>query len=180
MLLAVEAVIRAAGKRAAQADLRHRGGGTVFAILAVFTIGTGLTICSGFTISTGLAVLAVLTILPVKAVGTNGVTLRVKHQLAVQRPIPVAIGLLGQAYLRGVAVLAILPGLTVFSLVTLLSVIDDKFVEGLDVVVHLILPLLEGGEALFKVVHRVPQGRVVVVVLAGGERRARQEAGGEE
>ena len=27
----------------------------------------------------------------------------------------------------------------------------------------------KGGEALFKVVHRVPQGRVVIVVLAGGE-----------
>ena len=56
----------------------------------------------------------------------------------------------------------------------------DELVEGLYVLVHLLLPLLKGGKALFMIVHCVPQGGVVVVVLAGGEEGTCEEAGCEE
>ena len=45
----------------------------------------------------------------------------------------------------------------------------DELLQRLEVMVHLALPLLEGGEALFVVVHRVPQGGVVIVIGTCGE-----------
>ena len=183
---------------------------------AVLAVGSRLSVLAGGAVLAVLPVFAIGTVLPVLAVfavGTDGVALRVSHQLAVQRPIPVAIGLLGQAYLRGVAVGAgvslialftLVTCVTLFSLVTFISflaVVDgdgvavqeldsvahllaalhergdggdavggvEQLLYGGDVVVGFFLPLFEGGEALLMVVHRVPQGGVVVVVLAGGE-----------
>ena len=110
-----------------QADLGCGGRVTIFTILtrgtratvlAVLTRLAVLPILSILTIGTGLSVLPVP---PVFAIGTDGVALQVGHQFAVQCPIPVAVCFLGQAYLRGVAVGAVLPGNALLALLALFT-----------------------------------------------------------
>ena len=56
----------------------------------------------------------------------------------------------------------------------------QQLLQGGDVVVHLVLPLFEGGEAFFVVAHRFPQGSVVVIVLAGGKKGTCEETSKEK
>ena len=145
-----------------------------------------------------VAVGAGFALLALRAVGADGVAVGVGQELAVQRPVPVAVVGLRGAYLRGVALV---------TLVALRAVVDgdggrvqeadgeayfhavlhdgrhggdvvrgaEQGLEGLDVGVGFGLPGFEGGDALglggqlFGVpVHLVPQGGVVVTVVTRG------------
>ena len=131
--------------------------------------------------------MSVLSILTVLTVGADGVAVGILHQLAVQRPVPVVVFALRQAYLRrvaGVAFRAVIDGDGVGvqeldGVAHLLSAFHERsdrrdavsrveqLPDGGDVVVGFLLPLFEGGKAFFVVVHLLPQRGVVVVVARG-------------
>ena len=86
---------------------------TIFTVLPILPRRPGLTILSVlagsarlsvFTVLSGCTRLSVGTILPVQTVGADGITTGIGQQLAVQRPIPIAVFPLHDADLRRFAV----------------------------------------------------------------------------
>ena len=152
-----------------------------------------------------VAVGAGFALLALRAVGADGVAVGVGQELAVQRPVPVAVVGLRGAYLRGVALVA---------LVALRAVVDgdggcvqeadgeahlhavlydgrhggdvvrraEQRLEGLDVGVGFGLPGFEGGDAcglcgqfLGVLIDLLPEGGVIVLAGRQGQRGKQEE-----
>lgn len=189
---------RSACDAAAQAD---PGRGGRLAIRSGASRRTGGTVRPIFAVGTILSVLSVLAILAILAIGSDGVTCGVGHEFAVERPVPVAVVGPRQAYPRGLPVgsrltlrpvidgdgVAVPEGDGIAQRVAALGEGGDggdhiRRVEQLphagDALVGLFLPLLEGSDALFVVVHFVPKGGVVILVVTrgGNEQQGDEEA----
>ena len=167
-------------------------------VLTVLSRRAGLSVLSRcswlsvFAVLPGCSRLSVFAILPVQTVGADGVALAVGQQLAVQRPIPIAVFTLGDADLRCLAVsplcslLAMVNGDRVGvqesdGVAHLLAALHDgrnagdvvcstdELLQGGNVVIGLLLPLFQRFNAVLVVVHRIPKSGVIIIVAASAQ-----------